>query len=151
MCDASEGAPPSRVEIPNRIVELERSHQFLMERHLFQLLDVHFVASEHPINAKREGQIDTLLIDRHGAPLMIEYNRTRSDWAREQTGRRARLSHFVLRVRTVPSVNIAARITEICVAIEGDHVHRSQEPEARVLGGTFVVRDDYVGENYALS
>jgi hypothetical protein len=68
-----------------------------MERNLVHLLDVHLVASEYPIGARHEGRIDTLGIDRQGAPVVIEYKRLASvnlisqglfylDWLDEHRG-----------------------------------------------------------------
>ena len=65
-------------ELPIRTVAMERSLQRLMERHLLQLLDVQFVASEYAIGARQQGRIDTLGLDRYGAPVVIEYKRRRS-------------------------------------------------------------------------
>jgi hypothetical protein len=105
---------------------MERSLQRLMERHLVSLLDVRFVASEYPIGARHEGRIDTLGIDRHGAPVVIEYKRMRSvnlmsqglfylDWLDEHRG------EFRLLVQDRLGARLAATITWdgprlICVA-----------------------------------
>jgi hypothetical protein len=46
-----------------------------MERHLFQLFDVQFLASEYPMGSRQDGRIDSLGLDRYGAPVVIEYKR----------------------------------------------------------------------------
>lgn len=63
------------IELPTHTVAMERSLQRLMERHLLQLLDVHFVVSEYSMGASHDGRIDTLGIDRNGVPVVIEYKR----------------------------------------------------------------------------
>jgi hypothetical protein len=115
-------------ELPKRTVEREGSLQRLMERHLFHLLDVHFVASEHPIGIRHEGRIDTAGIDDYGAPVVIEYKRTLSanlisqglfylDWLDEHRG------EFRLLVQDRLGASVAGTIRWggprlICVASE---------------------------------
>lgn len=84
-------------ELPPRTVAVERSLQRLMELNLVDILDLQFVASEYPIGERHEGRIDTLGIDRYGAPVVVEYKRTLSaklisqglfylDWLDEHRG-----------------------------------------------------------------
>jgi hypothetical protein len=84
-------------ELQARRAAMERSPQRLMERNLVQLLGVNFVASAYPVGARHDGRIDTLDLDMRGAPVVIEYKRTRSatliseglfylDWLHEHRG-----------------------------------------------------------------
>jgi hypothetical protein len=97
-------------QLPIRTVAMERSLQRLVERHLVYLLDVDFVASEHPLGVRHEGRIDTLGLDRHGAPVVIEYKRALStnlisqglfylDWLDEHRGE----FHLLVHDRLGPS------------------------------------------------
>ena len=56
-------------------VTVERSLQSLIERHPRDLLGVRFLASEHPTGRHHRGRVDTLGLDRLGAPVIIEYKR----------------------------------------------------------------------------
>lgn len=107
---------------------MERTLQQLVERHLPQLLDVQIVASEYPIGTQQEGRIDTLGLDRLGAPVVIEYKRERSgslisqglfylDWLSEHRGEFRLLVHE----HSGPGAAAAIRWNEtrlICVAAE---------------------------------
>lgn len=84
-------------ELPARAFATERSLQRLIERHLGQLMEIHFVASEYPVGARHQGRIDTLGLDQSRAPVVIEYKRERSanlitqglfylDWLEEHRG-----------------------------------------------------------------
>lgn len=115
-------------EIPKHFAALERSLQRLMERHLSQLLDVQFLASEYATGTRQQGRIDTLGVDRHGAPVVVEYKRAFSanlinqglyylDWLDEHRG------EFRLLVQERLGVSFADTITWsdprlICVAAE---------------------------------
>lgn len=55
----------------------EKSLQNLIERNLFETLDLHFLASEYPTS--QGGRIDTLAVDSNGAPVIIEYKLTRNE------------------------------------------------------------------------
>jgi hypothetical protein len=116
------------IEVPKGTVAMERSLQRLMEHHLVQLLDIQFVASEYPIGARHEGRIDTLGLDRHGAPVVIEYKRTLSvnlisqglfylDWLDEHRGDFRLLVHDRLGSGIGESINWECPRL-ICVAAE---------------------------------
>lgn len=53
--------------------ELERQLQSLVEKHLPTLLKATFLASEYRTGNDHGGRIDTLALDAHCAPLIIEY------------------------------------------------------------------------------
>ena len=55
----------------------EKSLQNLIERNLFETLDLHFLASEYPTS--QGGRIDTLAVDSNGAPVIIEYKLTKNE------------------------------------------------------------------------
>ncbi|WBX98986.1 DUF5655 domain-containing protein [Chryseobacterium gambrini] len=54
----------------------EKEIQNLIERNLLEVLDMHFLATEYTTNG---GRIDTLAVDRNGAPVIIEYKRNKND------------------------------------------------------------------------
>ncbi|WP_375181972.1 DUF5655 domain-containing protein, partial [Chryseobacterium sp.] len=54
----------------------EKEIQNLVERNLLEVLDMHFLATEYTTNG---GRIDTLAVDRNGAPVIIEYKRNKND------------------------------------------------------------------------
>ena len=54
----------------------EKDLQYLLENNLKEALDMHLLASEYRISS---GRIDTLAVDRDGAPSIIEYKRNRDD------------------------------------------------------------------------
>lgn len=58
-------------------VRREREVQRLFEQNLDELLEITFLASEHPTSFG--GRIDKLGIDRSGAPVIIEYKRGQND------------------------------------------------------------------------
>jgi hypothetical protein len=116
------------IELPAHTVAIERSLQRLMERHLLQPLDVQFVASEYPIGTRHDGRIDTLGIDRHGSPVVIEYKRGLSsnlisqglfylDWLDEHRGEFRLLVHERLGESMAASIAWSAPRL-ICVAAE---------------------------------
>jgi hypothetical protein len=142
-------------EIPTHTVAMERSLQRLMERHLLQLLDVHFVASEHPIGAKQTGRIDTLGLDMRGAPVVIEYKRTLSvnlisqglyylDWLQEHR------AEFRMLVQDRLGVSMAGSVQwgeprVICVASD---FHRYDVRAVRQIGRRIeLVRYFWFGED----
>jgi hypothetical protein len=114
------------IELPTYTAANEKTLQHLMERHLDRLLGVRLLASECAIGRRCEGRIDTLGIDEGGAPVVIEYKRTRSanlisqglfylDWLNEHR------AEFRLQVhdRIGPSAATAIKWGEprlICVA-----------------------------------
>ena len=57
---------------PASLFRYEQELQDLLEKHLHDFLDVHFLASEF---ATDSGDIDTLGIDDKGRPVIIEYKR----------------------------------------------------------------------------
>ena len=65
-------------EISGKSVELEKSLQNLIEKHLETFLGVRFLANEYPTGKSHGGRIDTLGIDKNGCPVIIEYKRTLS-------------------------------------------------------------------------
>lgn len=55
----------------------ERDIQRLVENNLMEVLDMHFLATEYVTTFG--GRIDTLAVDRNGAPVIIEYKRNQND------------------------------------------------------------------------
>lgn len=55
----------------------EKKLQELVESNLMEVLDMHFLETEY--NTTFGGRIDTLAVDRNGAPVIIEYKRNRND------------------------------------------------------------------------
>lgn len=55
----------------------ERSLQSLVEENLYEVLDMHFLASEYTTTFG--GRIDTLAVDTNGAPVIIEYKKNKND------------------------------------------------------------------------
>ncbi len=64
-------------EVVGKSVELEKSLQNLIEKHLETFLGVRFLKTEYPTS--HGGRIDTLGIDENGCPVIIEYKRTTND------------------------------------------------------------------------
>jgi len=58
-------------------LDRERRLQRLLEANLFEVLELHFLASEYTTTFG--GRIDTLAVDASGAPVIIEYKRNRND------------------------------------------------------------------------
>lgn len=56
----------------------EKAVQSLVESNLLELLGMHFLATEFR-TADGSGRIDTLAVDSSGAPVIIEYKKTRDD------------------------------------------------------------------------
>jgi len=54
----------------------EKSLQSLVEENLYEVLDMHFLASEYATTFG--GRIDTLAVDTNGAPVIIEYKKNRN-------------------------------------------------------------------------
>src|SRR5258707_6055015 len=63
--------------IKQRPIEKEKDLQWLVEPNLLELLDVHFLETEYSTTSG--GRIDTLGVDRNGAPVIIEYKRKQND------------------------------------------------------------------------
>lgn len=63
-------------ELAGHAVEIEKSLQTLIERHLDALLGVRFLASEYSTGKTHGGRIDTLGLDENGFPVIIEYKRS---------------------------------------------------------------------------
>lgn len=55
----------------------EKTLQKLIEDNLFEVLEMHFLASEYTTTDR--GRIDTLAIDANGAPVIIEYKKSKND------------------------------------------------------------------------
>ena len=58
-------------------IQREKDLQRLVEPNLLELLDVHFLETEYSTTSG--GRIDTLGVDRTGAPVIIEYKRNQND------------------------------------------------------------------------
>lgn len=58
-------------------LDKEKALQKLVEDNLLEVLDIRFLASEY--QTTNGGRIDTLAIDSDGAPVIIEYKRSRND------------------------------------------------------------------------
>jgi len=55
--------------------KLEKHLQDNIERHMDVLLQMRFIASEHPTGKNHGGRIDSLGLDENGCPVIIEYKR----------------------------------------------------------------------------
>ncbi len=55
--------------------KLEKHLQDNIEQHMDILLQMRFIASEHPTGKNHGGRIDTLGLDENGCPVIIEYKR----------------------------------------------------------------------------
>jgi predicted transport protein len=62
-------------ELRAESVDIEKSLQSLMERHLEAFLGVRFVATEYVTGKAHGGRIDTLGLDDNNCPVIIEYKR----------------------------------------------------------------------------
>jgi RecB family endonuclease NucS len=62
-----------KVDAPTK----EKTLQLLIEQNLWEVLEMHFLASEYPTTFG--GRIDTLAIDANGAPVIIEYKLNRNE------------------------------------------------------------------------
>lgn len=62
--------------LPTKL-EFEKNIQKIFEENLEELLNITFLASEYPTSFG--GRIDTVGIDRNGAPVIIEYKRSQSE------------------------------------------------------------------------
>ncbi|NLI74704.1 MAG: DUF91 domain-containing protein [Euryarchaeota archaeon] len=62
-------------ELDGNSVDIEKSLQNLIERHLDSFIGVRFLASEYYTGKTHSGRIDTLGIDENGCPVIIEYKR----------------------------------------------------------------------------
>jgi hypothetical protein len=58
------------------VLPLERSLQTLIERNLGSLFDVRFLASEYATGRRHGGRIDTIGLDSHQCPIIVEYKRS---------------------------------------------------------------------------
>jgi predicted transport protein len=65
------------VQLKRRPIQKEKDLQRLIEPNLLELLDVHFLETEYSTTSG--GRIDTLGVDRNGAPVIIEYKRNQND------------------------------------------------------------------------
>src|ERR1700719_4099154 len=63
--------------IKQQPISKEKDLQRLVEANLLELLDVHFLETEYSTTSG--GRIDTLGVDRNGAPVIIEYKRNQND------------------------------------------------------------------------
>ncbi len=57
-------------------IDKEKKLQKLVEKNLMETLDMHFLETEYPTTFG--GRIDTLAVDRNGAPVIIEYKRNKN-------------------------------------------------------------------------
>lgn len=57
-------------------VAVEKSLQHLIEKHLYELLGVRFLASEYSTGKTHGGRMDTLGLDENNYPVIIEYKRS---------------------------------------------------------------------------
>lgn len=64
-------------KITAKDLDLERNLQVLFEANLGELLNIAFLSHEHPTSFG--GRIDTLGIDKDGAPCIIEYKKNQND------------------------------------------------------------------------
>ena len=62
-------------ELEGHSVDIEKSLQSLIERHLESFIGIRFLASEYSTGKTHGGRIDTLGIDENGCPVIIEYKR----------------------------------------------------------------------------
>lgn len=62
-------------ELQSSQILLERDLQRLLEAHLEPMLNARFLASEYSTGEVHRGRIDTLALDQHNAPLIIELKR----------------------------------------------------------------------------
>ncbi len=58
-------------------IDKEKSLQKLVEDNLLEVLDIYFLETEYTTSFG--GRIDTLAVDRNGAPVIIEYKRNKND------------------------------------------------------------------------
>lgn len=58
-------------------IDKEKKLQALVENNLMEVLDMHFLETEYTTTFG--GRIDTLAVDRNGAPVIIEYKRGKND------------------------------------------------------------------------
>jgi len=56
-------------------MDIEKTLQVLLERHLEQFLGVRFIATEYQTGKTHGGRIDTLGLDDNNCPVIIEYKR----------------------------------------------------------------------------
>jgi predicted transport protein len=63
-------------ELESSSVELEKSLQVLIEKHLDTFLGIRFLKTEHDTGREHGGRIDTLGIDENNCPVIIEYKRS---------------------------------------------------------------------------
>lgn len=59
------------------VIDKEKKLQELVEGNLMEVLDMHFLETEYTTTFG--GRIDTLAVDRNGAPVIIEYKRSKND------------------------------------------------------------------------
>ncbi len=66
-------------QLEGQSVNLERSLQSLIEKHLDTFLGIGFLASEYSTGKTHGGRIDTLGLDENGCPCIIEYKRASNE------------------------------------------------------------------------
>jgi len=66
-------------ELEGKSVQIEKSLQTLIEKHLEQFLGIKFLATEYQTGVKHGGRIDTLGIDENNCPVIIEYKRSTNE------------------------------------------------------------------------
>jgi predicted transport protein len=71
-------------ELPASSVEVERSLQALVERHLEPLRGLRLLASDHPTGRSHGGRIDTLGLDENGCPVIVEYKQALNEYVVNQ-------------------------------------------------------------------
>ena len=69
----------SVTELESKSVDVEKSLQTLMENHLEDMLGIKFLASEYSTGKQHGGRIDSLGLDEHNCPVIIEYKRGRDE------------------------------------------------------------------------
>jgi hypothetical protein len=65
------------IPLKQQPISKERDLQRLVESNLLELFDIHFLETEYSTTSG--GRIDTLGVDRNGAPVIIEYKRKQND------------------------------------------------------------------------
>jgi len=63
--------------LKTRQIDKEKELQAIVEKNLFEVLEMYFLASEY--STTFGGRIDTLAVDTFGCPVIIEYKRNKND------------------------------------------------------------------------
>ncbi len=66
-------------ELPSASMALEQSLQRLIERNMYTLFGVRFIASEYSTGKVHGGRIDSLGLDENGSPVIFEYKRSTNE------------------------------------------------------------------------